>query len=365
MTGFTVAGRRIGQDQPPFIIAEMSGNHNGDLSRAIDIVRRAGATGVDCVKFQTYTAETITLDADTPDFLIEEKDSLWSGRRLHDLYEEAHTPWDWHEALFNAAQEAGVLAFSSPFDETAVDFLETLDAPMYKIASFELTHLPLIRKVAQTGKPIIMSTGMASIKEIEEAIETARTAGAKDLAILKCTSAYPADASDANLMTLDDMRRRFGVEVGLSDHTPGIGVAVASVARGASVIEKHFTLDRNDGGVDSSFSLEPGEFTLLKTEADRAWRSLGSVRYGGAYSEQASKAYRPSIWPTKDIALGEVFSADNLAVRRPGQSLPAKHWDALIGQPATRPIRRAERLNEADLQPVDVSAERAARWTAA
>ena len=360
MTGFTVQGRRIGPDADPFIIAEVSGNHNGSLDRAVAIIRAIADAGADCVKFQTYTADTITLDAATDDFLIRDPDSLWHRRRLHELYDEAHTPWDWHAALFEEARKAGLIAFSSPFDETAVDFLEALGAPMYKIASFELTHLPLIRKAAATGRPMILSTGMAHEDDIALALDTARAAGAKDLAILKCTSAYPADASDAHLRTIPDMRRRFGVEVGLSDHTLGIGVAVASVALGASLIEKHVTLSRADGGVDAAFSLEPAELRLLKDETRRARAALGAIRYGGADREQASRAFRPSIWPSRPIARGEILSADNLIIRRPGQSLAPVHLDALLGAPAPRDLGFAERLTEADLSAIAAERTRGA-----
>ncbi|MCB8838607.1 pseudaminic acid synthase [Aurantimonas sp. VKM B-3413] len=341
--------REIGLDREPFIIAEMSGNHNGDKARALEIVRCAAACGVDALKFQTYTADTITLDAATDDFVIRDEKSLWVGRRLHDLYAEAHTPWEWHEDLFAAARDAGTLSFSTPFDETAVDFLDDLGAPMFKVASFEVTHLPLIRKIARTGKPMILSTGMATTEEIDEAITTAREAGCEDIVILKCTSQYPADASDADLATISDMRVRFGVEAGLSDHTLGIGVAVAAIGHGASVIEKHFTLDRNDGGVDSPFSLEPWEMTLLKQETSRAWRAAGSVRYGGTENEKKNRQFRQSIYPARDIAEGELFSAENLKICRPGLSLAPRHYDTLIGRPAPRAIRFAERLTEADL----------------
>ena len=357
MSAFNVAGRPVGLDHEPFIIAEMSGNHNGSLERAVQIVRAAAETGVDCLKFQTYTADTMTLDVHTDDFVITDPKSLWNGRQLHELYGEAHTPWEWHAELFAEARKLGVASFSTPFDETAVDFLESLDVPMYKIASFEITHLPLIRKVASTGKPMIMSTGMATEDEIADAIAAARGEGATAICILKCTSAYPATAADANLATIPDMRKRFGVEVGLSDHTLGTGVAVASIVLGASVVEKHFTLDRNDGGVDSAFSLEPWEMKLLKEETRRAWQAAGSVTYGGTSGEAKSRQFRQSVYPQAPIRAGEVFTRDNLKVCRPGLSLPPRALDTLLGRAATRDYAVGERLDEAELGGVAEAAE--------
>lgn len=346
-----VEGRKIGKSHPPFIIAEMSGNHNGSLERAVAIVEAAAKTGVDCLKFQTYTADTITLNLKTEDFMIRDKKSLWHGQRLHELYNKAHTPWEWHEELFSVAKANGVIAFSSPFDHTAVEFLEDLNVPMYKIASFEITHLPLIRMVASTGKPIIMSTGLASEIEIEAAIETALNAGAKanNIIILKCTSAYPATANDANLSTIPDMESRFGVQVGLSDHTLGIGVAVASIIHGATVVEKHFTLDRNDGGVDSSFSLEPWEMKLLKEETNRAWESTGSIIYAGTQAERKSVQFRQSVYPKKNIKKGEVFSENNLKICRPGFSIAPKYYDELLGKVSKRNLKKGERLTYEDI----------------
>ncbi len=345
----TVGTKIIGHNNLPFIIAEMSGNHNGSLDRARAIIRAAAETGVDCLKFQTYTADTITLNSKRDDFIIRDEKSLWNGRQLHELYSEAHTPWEWHKELFSLANDLGVLAFSTPFDETAVDFLNDLGVPMFKVASFEMTHLPLIRKIGRTGKPVIMSTGMASLEEIGEAIQTARDAGSKDIIILKCTSQYPANASDAHLLTIPDMRRRFGVQVGLSDHTMGTGVAVASIVHGATVIEKHFTLNRSEGGVDSDFSLEPWEMKLLKEETTRAWHSAGEVRYSGTENEQKSKQFRQSIYPSRDIAKGETFSRGNLRICRPGMSLEPRHFESLLGKSAKRDIGFGERLIENDL----------------
>lgn len=346
---FKVSERTIGPNHEPFIIAEMSGNHNGSKEQALEIVRQAAACGVDCLKFQTYTSDTLTLNAHTDDFVIRDEKSLWNNRQLHELYGEAHTPWEWHADLFAEAAKHGVIAFSTPFDETAVDFLDGLGVPMFKVASFEITHLPLIRKVAQTGKPMIMSCGMATAAEIEEAVTTARDAGAEHIVLLKCTSQYPANAADANLATIDDMRERFGVQVGLSDHTLGTGVAVAAVGHGATVVEKHFTLDRNDGGVDSAFSLEPWEMKLLKEETLRAWHSHGKVQYDATDNEEKSRQFRQSIYPARAIEEGEIFTADNLKICRPGHSLAPRHWTQLIGTKARRNIGFAERLTDDDL----------------
>lgn len=342
---FSVGSRRVGPGHEPFIIAEMSGNHNGSLERAKEIVRAAAECGVDCLKFQTYTADTITMRVEQEDFVINDSGSLWAGRHLHDLYDEAHTPWAWHEELFAIARELGVMSFSSPFDDTAVDFLEDLDVPMYKVASLELTHLPLIRKIARTGKPMIMSTGMASKAEVQRAIDTARAEGATDICILKCTSAYPALPSDANLATIPDMIERYGVQVGLSDHTLGIGVPIAAVTLGATVIEKHFTLDRNDGGVDSAFSLEPEEMRALKVETTRAWQARGEVTYGGTSNETKSRQFRQSVWPTQPIRAGEKFSADKLKICRPGYSVEPRFYEELLNRTAGRDYAPGERLD--------------------
>ncbi len=349
MHSIQVGNRKISPNEEPFIIAEMSGNHNGSKERAIEIIKRAAETGVDCLKFQTYTADTITLASNKPDFVINDDKNLWNGRQLHGLYEEAHTPWEWHEELFKTANDLGMIAFSSPFDQTAVDFLETLNVPMYKVASFEITHLPLIKRIGQTGKPVIISTGMASVEEIEIAIRTAKQGGTDDIILLKCTSQYPANASDANLETIADMAERFGVQVGLSDHTLGIGVGIAAIGYGATVIEKHFTIDRSQGGVDSEFSMEPDEMKALKEETSRAWHARGKTHYEGTASEQKSKQFRQSIYPSQDIAMGEAFSAENLKICRPGLSLAPSFWEELIGKPAKRAFEMGERLNESDL----------------
>ena len=290
-----IADRLIGSGEKPLVIAEMSGNHNRSLEQALAIVDAAADAGADAIKLQTYTADTLTMDVDGPGFRIDNAASLWKGRTLYELYDEAHTPWDWHETIFARAKQRGIIAFSSPFDDTAVEFLESLDVPAYKIASFELTHLPLIRRVAATGKPMIMSTGMATLGEIEIAVEQARRAGATDIVLLKCTSTYPASPKASDLRTIPHLRQSFGVPVGLSDHTLGIGVAIASVAVGACVVEKHLTLDRSEGGVDAAFSLEPAELKSLVTELQRGWQALGEVSYGPTGDQKASLDFRQSI----------------------------------------------------------------------
>lgn len=339
-----IANRPIGSDHPPFIIAEMSGNHNQSLERALAIVDAAAAAGAHGLKIQTYTADTMTLDIDSGEFVINDPGSLWAGKNLYQLYDEAHTPWDWHQPIFERARERGLIAFSTPFDETAVDFLESLDAPCYKIASFEMTDLPLIRKVAATGKPIIMSTGMASAAEIDESVRAARSAGCRDLILLKCTSTYPASPENTNLRTIPHLRDLTGCEVGLSDHTMGVGASVAAVALGATVIEKHFTLARADGGVDSAFSLEPAELRALVVETERAWQALGRVSYGASKAEEKSLAFRRSLYAVRDIAAGERLTADNVRAIRPGLGLPPKHLDSVLGLHARVAIPRGTAL---------------------
>ena len=335
-----IGQRAIGAAHRPYVIAEMSGNHNQTLERALAIVDAAAASGADAIKLQTYTAATMTLDIRAPGFVIDDPKSLWAGRQLYELYEEAHTPWDWHKPIFERAAALGVHCFSTPFDDTAVDFLESLNAPAYKIASFECTDLPLIRKVAATGKPMIISTGMATLAEIDETVRTARAAGCKDLVLLKCTSTYPATPENTNLNTIPVIRDAFpGCEIGLSDHTMGCGAAIAAVALGAVVVEKHFTLARADGGVDSTFSLEPAELRMLRTETERAWQAMGSVLFGGSAAESKSTAFRRSLYVVKDMAAGEPFSLDNVRAIRPGFGLPPKYLDAVLGLPA--PLRLA------------------------
>lgn len=313
-----ISGRSIGPDHPPFVIAEMSGNHNQSLERALEIVEAAAIAGAHAIKLQTYTADTMTLDVRGGSFEINDPDSLWSGKNLHDLYKQAYTPWEWHAPIMERACELGLICFSSPFDETAVDFLLELDVPAFKIASFENNHLPLIKKVASTGKPLIISTGMATLGELDQAVTTARDAGCEQLILLKCTSTYPATPENTNISTIPHLKQLFGTEVGLSDHTMGVGVAVASVALGASVIEKHFTLARADGGVDSAFSLEPHELNSLVIETKRAWQSLGLVTYGPSKAEEKSCVFRRSIYICKDIAEGELFDETNIRIIRPG-----------------------------------------------
>jgi len=320
----------------PYLIAEMSGNHNQSLDRALAIVEAAAAAGADAIKLQTYTADTMTLDLTAPGFVIEDENSPWQGRQLHDLYREAHTPWDWHAPIMARAVALGLDCFSTPFDASAVDFLESLGVPAYKIASFEVTDLPLIRRVARTGKPMIISTGMASAGEIDEAVRAAREAGCTQLALLKCTSTYPATPEHTNLRTIANMRDVFGCEVGLSDHTMGCGVAVAAVAFGATLIEKHFTLARADGGVDSTFSLEPAEFAQLRVETERAWQALGHVCYGGTAAEDKSRDFRRTLYIARDMKAGETLTTENMRIVRPGFGLPPKYFDTLIGKHINR-----------------------------
>jgi N-acetylneuraminate synthase len=317
----------------------MSGNHNQSLARALEIVDAAARSGADAIKLQTYTADTMTLNVNKPGFVIEDPNSLWAGRQLYELYEEAHTPWEWHAPIMARAARHGLQCFSTPFDETAVDFLESLNVPAYKIASFENTDLPLIRSVAATGKPMIISVGMASTSEIGEAVDTARDAGCRELVLLKCTSTYPASPENTNISTIPNMRETFGCEVGLSDHTMGCGVAIAAVAVGAVLIEKHFTLKRADGGVDSAFSMEPDEFSLLRIETERAWRSMGRVSYGGTAEEEKSRVFRRSLYIAKDMKAGDVLDATNLRAVRPGFGLPPKFLPTLLGQRIGRDVQ--------------------------
>jgi len=329
----------------PFIIAEMSGNHNGSLGRALDIVDAIAESGAHAVKLQTYTADTMTLALSEGDFLIKDPTSLWRDRNLHSLYKEAHTPWEWHKPIFDRASELGLLGFSSAFDSTSVEFLETLSVPIYKIASFENTDLPLIRKVASTGKPMIISTGLASVAEIYEAVTAAREAGCTDLTLLKTTSTYPSSPESTNILTIPHLSSLFDCRVGLSDHTLGIGVAVASVALGASVIEKHVTLDRNDGGVDSAFSLIPQELKALVEETKRAHQSLGTVFYGPTPQEMNSLQFRRSIYFTSDLTIGSKLTEENIRVVRPGYGLAPKYLDMVLGKSLIRPAKRGEPLS--------------------
>ena len=331
-TMIKIAQREIGQHTKPFIIAEMSGNHNQSLERALHLVELAAEAGVDALKLQTYTADTITLDVHTDEFFISNKDSLWQGQSLHTLYQQAYTPWEWHESIFARAKELGLIAFSSPFDETAVDFLESLDVPAYKIASFENVDIPLIKKVARTGKPIIISTGMASAAELDEAVSAIREEGNEQIILLKCTSTYPATPENSNLATIPHMKTLFNVEMGLSDHTMGVGVSVAAVTLGATVIEKHFTSSRQEGGVDAAFSMEPHELKMLVEETERAWLAIGDVRYGPTAAELKSCNDRRSLYIGKDMKAGDIFTKENLRDVRPGLGLPTKYYELLLGK---------------------------------
>jgi len=323
----------------------MSGNHNQSLEVALQIVEAAAKAGAHALKLQTYTAETMTLDLSEGEFFIQDPNSLWAGSSLYALYEKAHTPWEWHAPIFARARELGMLAFSTPFDDTAVDFLESLDVPAYKIASFENTDLPLIRRVAATGKPLIISTGMANLAELDETIRAAREAGCRDLVLLKCTSTYPATPANRNVRTIPHLREMFGCEVGLSDHSMGVGVSVAAVALGATVVDKHFTLDRSAGGVDASFSLEPAELASLVVETERAWQSLGPGHFGLTEAQRKSLVYRRSLYVTQDMAPGERFTAANLRAIRPGLGLAPKHAENLMGRRACTAIKRGTALD--------------------
>ena len=344
MSGLLLAGHGIGAGHAPFVIAEMSGNHNQSLERALEIVEAAVRTGAHAIKIQTYTPDTMTIDLDEREFHIGDPGSLWAGESLYNLYKKAYTPWEWHAAIFARARELGIIPFSSPFDETAVAFLEELEAPCYKIASFENTDIPLIRCAAYTGKPLIISTGMATMAELEESVHAARQAGCRDLILLKCTSTYPAEPLNTNLLTIPHMREHFGCEVGISDHTMGIGVSVAGVALGATVIEKHFTLSRADGGVDSAFSMEPAEMSQLVVETTRAWQALGEEGYGPTEAEKKSLQYRRSLYVVQDMQPGDIFTAENVRAIRPGLGLPPKFLDAVVGKRAVQNLQKGTAL---------------------
>lgn len=336
----SVGGRMVGTGHEPFLIAEMSGNHNQSLERAFEIVDAAARAGAHAIKLQTYTADTMTLNLAEGAFKISDPNSLWTGVSLYDLYKQAHTPWEWHKPIMERAASHGLLCFSSPFDATAVDFLESLDVPAFKIASFENTDIPLIRKAAMTGKPIIISVGMASTAEIQDAVDTVVSTGNTKLILLKCTSSYPANPLNSNIRTISDMASTYDCVVGLSDHTMGNGVAAASIALGASVIEKHFTLRRADGGVDSAFSMEPGEFRALAVECRRSWEALGNVYYGPTSGETASLKFRRSVYVVADLDEGDVLDETNLRCIRPGEGLSPKHYESLLGRKVVCKVSR-------------------------
>jgi len=346
MNEISIVGRKIGSHHKPFIIAEMSGNHDQSLEKALKIVEEVAKSGADALKLQTYTPDTITLDVHDGDFFVKNLHKDWDGDSLYNLYKKAYTPWEWHAPIFKRAKELGLIAFSTPFDETAVDFLESLDVPCYKIASFENVHIPLIKKVAATGKPIIMSTGMASVAELHDAVAAAREAGCKELMLLKCTSSYPASPTESNLLTIPHLRNLFNCNVGLSDHTLGIGVAVASVALGGVAIEKHVTLSRADGGVDATFSLEPQELNSLVIETERAWQSLGTISYAPTEKERESKKFRRSLYIARDIKAGEPLTKENVRCVRPGGGLAPKYFDEIIGKPARCDIKKGTPMHK-------------------
>jgi len=340
-----IGHKEIGRHTKPFIIAEMSGNHNQSLERALHLVELAAEAGVDAVKLQTYTPDTITLDVHTGEFFISHEDDLWKGQSLYNLYQKAYTPWEWHGAIFDKCKELGLLAFSSPFDETAVDFLESLNVPAYKIASFENVDIPLIRKVARTGKPVIISTGMATAAELDEAVRAVREEGNEQLVLLKCTSTYPASPANSNLATIPHMAGLFQTEIGLSDHTMGIGVSVAAVTLGATVIEKHFTTSRAEGGVDSAFSMEPHELKMLVEETERAWQSLGHIQYGPTEAEKPSVKNRRSLYIGEDMKKGDILTESNLRNVRPGLGLEPKYYDLVLGKAVKQDVKKGTALS--------------------
>jgi N-acetylneuraminate synthase len=339
-----IAGRLVGPGHPPYVVAEMSGNHNGSLDRALAIVDAAADAGADAIKLQTYTADTMTIDVDLPAFRLATEHELWGGRTLYGLYEEAHTPWEWHEPIFARARERGLLPFSAPFDATAVAFLADLGTELYKVASAELVDLALIRTIAGTGRPMIMSTGMATVGEIDAAVRTARGAGCEQLVLLACTASYPARPEDSDLGTIEALRTIFEVPVGLSDHTRGIGVSVGAIALGANMIEKHVTIDRSAGGVDSDFSLEPAELAALCREGNAAWRALGPARFGPRQSERDTLALRRSLYVVADVAAGDLVTADNVRAIRPAGGLPTIELDNLLGRPFRQAATRGTPL---------------------
>ncbi|MCE7995974.1 MAG: pseudaminic acid synthase [Roseivirga sp.] len=334
----------IGANHSPFIIAELSGNHNQSLERALALVDTAAETGAHAIKLQTYTADTLTIDVSEGEFFISDPNSLWEGKSLYNLYKEAYTPWEWHKEIMERANKHGMLCFSTPFDDSAVDFLEELNVPAYKIASFENNHLPLLKKIAQTGKPIIMSTGISTLESLEESVKTLKENGCEELILLKCTSTYPATPDNTNISTIPHMAQLFDCHVGLSDHTLGVGVSVASIALGARVIEKHFTLDRSEGGVDAAFSMEPAEFKSLVDETERAFQGLGKVTYGILEKEKKSLTFKRSIYVVEDMKAGEVLTEENTRIIRPGLGLAPKYFDTVLGKRVNRDVKRGTAL---------------------
>lgn len=344
MKDIQIGNITIGDNQKPFIIAELSGNHNQSLEKALLLIDLAAEAGAHAIKLQTYTADTLTIDVSHGEFVITDPKSLWSGRNLYELYQEAHTPWEWHKALFDRAKEKGIMCFSTPFDDTAVDFLEEIGVPAYKVASFENNHLPLLKKIARTGKPVIMSTGMSKLADIEIAVQTLKENGCIDLILLKCTSTYPATPENTNILTIPHMAQMFDCHVGLSDHTLGVGVSVASVALGARVIEKHFTDDRSKGGVDSAFSMEPLEFKMLIEESERAFLALGKVKYGILKEEEKSLTFKRSIYIIKDLIAGEVLTEENIKIIRPGLGIAPKYFEQMLGKTIKKDAKRGTAL---------------------
>ncbi len=344
-----IGSRSIGKSFPPFIVAEMSGNHNQSLDRALKIIDKASEAGADAIKIQTYTADTITLNSDKKDFVINDDSSLWSGEKLHSLYQKAYTPWEWHEKIIDYCIEKNIICFSSPFDESAVEFLNKFQLPAYKIASFENNHIPLIKCAAKKGKPLIISTGMSTVSEIQKAVYAAREEGCNDIVLLKCTSTYPASPLNSNISTIPHLKSLFNTEVGISDHTLGIGVPIASVGFGACMIEKHFTLDRSEGGVDSQFSLEPNELKSLVVESKRAWESIGEITYGPTEDEKLSLVFKRSIYISEDIKKGERFTNQNIRIVRPGYGCNPEFYEDLIGKVAKKDFVSGEPLNLKDI----------------
>lgn len=342
---FKISSRVIGSDVAPFIIAEMSGNHNHSLERALSIIEAAAKSGVHALKIQTYTPDTMTLDVQKEDFLIKDSKSLWNNTSLYKLYQQAYTPWEWHKLIIQRCNELGLICFSTPFDNTAVEFLEQLDVPCYKVASFENTDIPLIRTISSTKKPIIISSGMSTLEELDQTVNEIKKVGNNDIVLLKCTSAYPASPKNANLLTIPHLKQHFGCQVGLSDHTLGIGVALASVVLGATVIEKHFTLSRKDGGVDSAFSMEPDEMNSLVIETERAWQSMGNVFYGPTESEKNSIQFRRSLYIVKDLNAGDILTNENVRAIRPGLGLPPRYLDEILGRSVKITVSRGTALS--------------------